>query len=161
MTATLRAGAQRILDRLAQATQLVPVLDAMGLETVQAWQENITRGRSNFHRFPKLSEPYATRKAKLYPGKPILEATGSMRNGLAHQAAQLGPTKFRLTIGVSGSSTSPKGKTVLNGDKALWHIQGTPTMPARKFTALPTRFFDMALSREMKNRMGARPSARA
>lgn len=76
-------------------------------------------GHGQHGRWKELSEPYATRKAKKYPGAPILVASGKMKRSL-------------LSESNTGEMTP---RTLLYGSNikyARYHQTGTKDMPARR-----------------------------
>lgn len=73
-------------------------------------------------RWTALSEPYATWKARHYPGKPILEATGDMRRSMTSPDA-VHVERDRLLY-------EP------DDPKAIHHQRGDGNLPARQIVAL-------------------------
>lgn len=72
-----------------------------------------------------LSTGYAKRKARVFPGKPILRATDAMFNSLT---SQTGDSVVEMT-----------GDSLVYGTrdrKAKWHQGGTRKMPRRKILAV-------------------------
>ncbi len=63
-----------------------------------------------------LSPAYAAWKARRYPGKPILQATGQMRRAFDNPQRSVSPHTLTLTV---------------NDPKAAFHQDGTNNMPAR------------------------------
>src|SRR6266511_4308026 len=89
---------QRVLQKLHSYGEgaMTRALGKVGDAIVEQYRENIARGRSPAHKFPKLSEPYATRKARRWGNQPLLVASGSMRDSLAYRVVVLGPGRFCL-----------------------------------------------------------------
>lgn len=83
-------------------------------------REQIWFGREGEGTWPALSETYAAWKAQVYPGKPLLVATGDLKGQLTDPAkAELAKTPRELVL---GSTLKYAG----------YHQQGTEHMPARK-----------------------------
>jgi phage gpG-like protein len=74
-----------------------------------------------------LSEAYAVRKAKLFPGKGILEATGDLRKALT-QSGAFG------NVDILEHSSLVVGTNI---GYAVYHQKGTKKMPQRKPIELP------------------------
>lgn len=145
----------RLLRRLngLGGPAMVRALDRVGAEVVGRYRQSIAAGRSPYHKFPKLSEPYAKRKLKRYGTQPILVATGAMRDSLGHKLTVLGVGRYRLECGAGGVDSSG----VSNGDKALWHIDGTPKMPRRDFGRLNKSLLRQALTEALRAELVASP----
>ena len=77
------------------------------------------RGRGEHGRWAELTEPYRTRKAKKWPGKGILEATGKMKDDLLSDDND----------GVETDRTLEYGTAV---KYAIFHQTGTKKMVARR-----------------------------
>lgn len=122
-------------DRICGDRGAGQILDAVGRAIVAQYNANIEKGSAAGKKFRRLSEPYATHKAKKYGRQPILVASGSMRDSFAWKLSHLGPAKWRLVAGVGGSDA----RGVSNGAKATWHTEGTPSMPKRDFGAMPKK----------------------
>lgn len=75
-----------------------------------------TEGSFAGHAWSPLSPDYAARKASLYPGKGILQATGALRGAASRPARAQTPTSLTLSI---------------DDPKLGYHQAGTPRMPAR------------------------------
>lgn len=84
--------------------------------------EGAFEGRS---RWAPLSPDYAIQKARKFPGRPILHATGKLRKSLTTESdghiCQITPTT--LKIGTSD-------------EKAIFHQRGTRKMPQREIVRL-------------------------
>jgi phage gpG-like protein len=74
-----------------------------------------------------LSEAYRVRKAKLYPGKGILEASGDMKRALTVPGSYGNVDILEHNSLVLGT----------NLDYAVYHQHGTSRMPKRKPIELP------------------------
>ena len=97
-------------------------------DAIRPWlrKQFASQGRQGSHgKWAALSPAYAAQKARRYPGKPILEASGAMKNDLLSESNE-------------GETTA---QTMLYGTKikyALFHQTGTkgksgkPKMPARR-----------------------------
>jgi hypothetical protein len=142
------AAQRRILQRLEGLGEraMVRGLKRVGDALIGQYHESIARGRSPRHRFPKLSEPYATRKKRRWGDRPILIASGSMIQSLGYLVTVLGPGRYRLNAGASGTDANG----VSNGDKARWHLDGTGRMPARDFGRVPARFLTLELTNALR-----------
>jgi hypothetical protein len=147
---------QRVLKRLQGLGEgaMVRALGHVGESIVGQYRANIAQGRSPRHRFPKLSEPYATRKRKKYGAQPILVASGAMRDSLGFKVTVLGAARYMLECGAGGTDADG----VRNGDKALWHIDGTPRMPMRDFGRMPARLLTVEMSKALKAEVTAAPA---
>ena len=97
-------------------------------EAIRPWlrRQFASQGTMSAHgRWAALSPQYAKWKAKHYPGKPILEATGTMKNDLLSESNE----------GVTTAQSMLYGTTI---PYALYHQTGTKTaggklkMPARR-----------------------------
>lgn len=153
-TVSVSAGFNRLLQRLTRVPGAVDkAMGGLGDDVIARYQQNIAEGRSPKGKFKKLSPAYAAWKRRHYPSQPILVATGSMRNSLARQVKWTSPTRVRLSVGATG--VDRKGRS--NADKAEWHQDGTPRMPARKFATLPVRFLDQAFAARAKAALQGRP----
>jgi phage gpG-like protein len=79
-------GEQQLLRRLrgirAEAADWRPAFDQASKELQDIFANDVfqSQGRAISTRWEPLSPEYAARKARKYPGKGILEATGRMRN---------------------------------------------------------------------------------
>lgn len=82
-----------------------------------------TEGRSTGGAFAKLAPGYARRKAKTYPGRPILTAAGNLRRALTRQGAPGGIRRISRTMLEQGVRGSVSG--------ARYHASGTSRMPRR------------------------------
>ena len=62
-----------------------------------------------------LSAAYAKRKEAAYPGKGILEATGTMRQAATHPDVEIGPKQLTITIDsdYAGYHQSPDPRAIL------------------------------------------------
>jgi phage gpG-like protein len=93
------------------------------LREVVAEQFSSQGGKGPGGQWPELSKEYAQRKAKQYPGRPVLQRTGTLYNSLAAAAGgdiavdERGPLQFRW------------GTSLLY---AHYHQTGTRRMPARR-----------------------------
>ena len=94
--------------------------DQNPLTLIGGIQTNFIKQGTDLYRWPDLSEKYAKRKAKKYPGKSMLIASGDMFDSLVNgkDGAVNILTKLRLEYG----STLPT---------VYWHMKGTPKMPKR------------------------------
>lgn len=147
----------RVLKRLngLGEASMMRALTRVGEDVTGQYRTAIAAGRSPYHKFPKLSEPYAKRKIKKYGTQPILVATGAMRDSLGFKLTVLGPGRYRLECGAGGVDASG----VSNGDKALWHIDGTPRMPKRDFGRLPKALLRRTLSQALRAEVVAAPAS--
>ncbi len=75
-----------------------------------------TEGRFAGDGWAPLSPAYAILKARRFPGKPILQATGTMRRAADNPERSVTPHTLTLTI---------------DDPKLQYHQEGTPNMPAR------------------------------
>lgn len=95
---------------------LMPVFEAAAVEQFDAEGQGPAEGK-----WPALSERYAKAKAKRWPGRPILVASGALRAALATGGAQ--------------GLREVTEKTMAYGTRGLiyasFHQTGTPNMPAR------------------------------
>jgi hypothetical protein len=128
---------------------MLGALDVVGADIVGSYRGSISSGRSPAGKFKKLSPKYAKRKAKKYPGRPILVASGAMVSSLAYKSSMIGPGHYRLVCGAGGVD----GDGVKNGDKALWHIDGTPKMPARDFGRVRKHLVTAAFAKALRAAM--------
>lgn len=75
-------------------------------------------------RWRPLSQPYATIKEKLFPGRPILVRTGALKDSMTNKGAQGNITVIQSHRAVFGS-------TIFYG---AFHDDGTERMPRRNFS---------------------------
>lgn len=73
----------------------------------------------------ELSPAYAARKARLYPGKPILEATGELKDSLTSRP-------FGVEVLLPGSMVVGSGL-----QRGKYHQAGGPNLPQRRPVELP------------------------
>lgn len=71
-------------------------------------------------KWKRLSTTYAKRKAKLYPGMPILQATGRMYEALTSETADSAVVKTKDEFGIGTTLEYPH-----------YHQKGTSKMPKR------------------------------
>jgi len=102
---------------------LQPVFDRYGEYLVDEHILMQFRRQGFPKRWAALSPAYARWKARHYPGKPILEATGRMRRGFRWEAR---PRSLRVINRVRAGQQ--------RGSQPRWfyHQSGTDVMPARK-----------------------------
>ncbi len=77
------------------------------------------QGHGDHGRWKELSGPYATRKARRYPGEKILSASGKMKRDLLSESNRGEMTARTLLYGT-------------NIKYAIYHQTGTKKMPARR-----------------------------
>ena len=97
--------------------KLVPVFEAEAREQFDAEGHGPRAGR-----FEPLSEMYRQWKEDRYPGKPILQRTGAMFEGLTESSSPFATRRY-------DSSSFDFGTSGL--DYASYHQTGTSRMPAR------------------------------
>lgn len=104
------------LDRVNRKLRDLRWLWANLIELFQRKQEEwfASEGRGSW---PPLSPTYAAWKARVYPGRPILVATGDLRTSLTTRESVLAQTDQALYLGTTVSY-------------AAFHLGG-PKMPAR------------------------------
>jgi len=89
---------------------------------VRPWLEEqfAKEGHGEHGAWPPLSEKYAAQKERKYPGKPILEASGRMKDELLSKdnKGEMTPQTFSYGSQEVGYS--------------IWHQTGTKKMPARR-----------------------------
>lgn len=93
-------------------------------------QSRANSGQFGSGHWAPLSRRYAAWKAKAFPGKGILEATGRLRGSLRWQGSGPGPGGFfdaQPTFALAGTRV-PYGRH---------HMTGTSNMPARPFLHSP------------------------
>lgn len=123
------APAQRFVFGLEKWAALVqdwrPVFrEARGAFFASEAQHFATEGRSTGGAFAALSPAYARRKRRLYPGRPILTASGRLRDvltGARSDGAISRITRDEFVQGVRG-----------NVSGARYHDSGTRYMPRRR-----------------------------
>lgn len=81
-----------------------------------------TRGGRIGERWAPLSRPYAARKARVFPGQPILRATDAMFRSFTVAGAENAVEEIDAQSLTYGS----------RDPKARYHQDGTPRMPQRK-----------------------------
>lgn len=76
-----------------------------------------------------LSEPYASWKAKHYPGKKIMELTGRLRNALTGGGSDLGwkedPQKLSVIVKVPYAKLHHEGLGKLPRREVIWFTEDT------------------------------------
>lgn len=124
----LQVSGQQVLGRelarwKGRMLNVRPALESIADQfAVTATKQFLTQGAYGGKRWDPLSAKYKRRKAKKYPGRPILVATGKLRRELTHRpfgAEEI--TDHTLSIGVS-----PDREKILG-----YHRSGTANMPAR------------------------------
>jgi hypothetical protein len=78
-----------------------------------------TEGERTGHKWAELDRAYAVWKARHFPGKPILQATGVMHDLMTSKELTVTVTPDRMTYEV-------------DLDRAIWHQEGKGHNPQRK-----------------------------
>ena len=125
-----RAGAELV----EMGRHVFPLLPAV-FEAAEARQFD-EEGGGPHGGWAELSEAYAAWKAQNFPGKPILERTGALREGL---------TAASSAFGVRDWSASTFNFGTVGVPYASFHQSGTTRMPAR-----PPFDFDDAFEKDLQ-----------
>ena len=99
-------------DHLEDFSPLWPDITDAFTEREKIWFDRQGEG------WAPLSPDYAARKALIHPGKPILVASGDLKDSLTGQGADLYHTDRELLLGTTEKV-------------ARFHASGTRNMPAR------------------------------
>jgi hypothetical protein len=112
------SDARRRIDRLALFLTDLRAFWPMLVPVATGWWRQQFESEGGFAGQPwaSLSPSYAAWKSAHYPGKPILQATGAMRQAASRPERFTSPISLTLTI------TDPK---------IAYHEEGTGRMPAR------------------------------
>lgn len=101
----------------------------------QRWlrQQFQTQGRFSGQAWPALSPGYAAAKARQWGNRPLLVASGDLRDQAYRPKTRSSPSTFEIWIDEEGSPSTHHGPV------AEFHQRGTATMPARPllFHGLP------------------------
>jgi phage gpG-like protein len=121
------AAVERVLENMRMRVENAkPAFDAIGDLLAEAETKQFeTEGDYGSGGWAALSPKYAAWKAKHYPGKPILEATGALRGSLTSRP--FGVEEVSATRAVFGTDI----------EYAAYHQTGTEKMPARPPMQLP------------------------
>lgn len=125
-----RAGAELV----EMGKHVFPLLPAV-FEAAEARQFD-AEGGGPHGGWAELSEAYAAWKTEKFPGKPILERTGALREGL---------TAASTAFGVRDWSASTFNFGTVNVPYASFHQSGTSKMPVR-----PPFDFDDAFEKDLQ-----------
>lgn len=110
--------AERRIEQLALfLTDLRPFWPEVARLARSWWKRQFdTQGTFGGHPWAALSPTYAQWKARVYPGKPILQATGAMKRAASNPSRAATPTSLTLTI---------------EDAKVGYHQEGGGRLPAR------------------------------
>lgn len=100
-------------EMAARAEDASPIMQEIGAGAASEMSKNYQEQRtSQGGKFKPLSKAYAARKAKRYPGKPILRATDQLMQSIAWDAgkdfAEAGPTDEKARF-----HASPEPRSVM------------------------------------------------
>lgn len=95
-------GAKILLNKTKklQNAKITPALKVAGKDIVNFTENDVFSSEGSAllgHKWKTLSKPYAQAKAKRYPNKGILEATGKMRKSFRHSVSKSGDI-YTLTV---------------------------------------------------------------
>jgi predicted RecB family endonuclease len=102
-----------------------------------------SEGQSGAAKWAALKPAYAAAKDRVYPGEPILVATGELRSSVTD------PNRLVVEVADAG----PEGTLVLGSDDptAEYHQEGTENMPARKIFIPGARVWEIVRAAVQKN----------
>lgn len=86
---------QKMLGELGLSlSDLKSGMEDVGTDAVKFFSNSVfvSRGGAIGVTWPRLSTSYAADKAKRFPGRPLLVASGAMREGFEHEASQMSVT---------------------------------------------------------------------
>lgn len=121
---TIYSRAFEMMERQA-ADLAVPLREIGDVLIADVGEQFASEGAWSGHSWAPLSDKYSQWKEQHYPGMPLLVATGRMRAALLDPAQSLVVTAHTLRY-------EP------DSDIAIYHQEGTPTMPARPPIDIPT-----------------------